>query len=56
MWTAAFLLALICTVVLCLAVILIKWVITQISATIFIVLFAVMSLIFLIAIEERDYD
>ncbi len=56
MFTAAFSFALLCTVLMCVGIILIKWVVSQVSVVIFTVILLVMSLIFLIVIEEKHYE
>ena len=53
MYITGFVLALICTLMFCLAAILIKWVITQIGVTFFAFVLILMSLIFLIIRDKK---
>lgn len=55
MFTTAFSLAVICTVLICLGILLIKWIIFQVGAVIFAVILLVMCLVLLLAMENKHY-
>ena len=54
MYLIAFILAVVCTVLVCLSFLLIQWVITQIGALMFAVILMVMVLVFWLGGEKRD--
>ena len=54
MHIASIILALICTIFLCMGIILVKWIIAQLGAAVFAVLLLVMSVIFMMLIGDED--